>query len=127
MRPARIMIVEDEAIAAMATARILKKLGFDVCDTVASGEEALVAFEGEAPDIVIMDIRLEGELDGIETTIRLKKRRNVPVIFVTAYSDDTTRERAKATNPVAFIVKPLDYAQLQKILVGLDISGTDQP
>ena len=123
MRPAKIMIVEDEVIAAMATERMLKKLGFDVCGNVASGEEALATFDGQCPDIVLMDIRLEGELDGIETTIRLKARRDVPVIFVTAYSDDTTRERAEATNPAAFIIKPLDYIQLQEVLTGLAVSG----
>jgi CheY-like chemotaxis protein len=117
------MIVEDEVIAAMATARMLRKLGFDVCGNVTSGEEALLAFDGECPDIIIMDIRLDGELDGIETTRQLKLRRDVPVIFVTAYSDDTTRSRAEATKPLAFINKPLDISQLQRILSDLHIGG----
>lgn len=119
MSPAKVMIVEDEVIAAMATARMLRKLGFDVCDNVTSGEEALLAFDGECPDVVIMDIRLDGELDGIETTERLKLRRDIPVIFVTAYSDDSTRTRAEATKPLAFINKPLDMVQLEKALARL--------
>lgn len=123
MSPAKVMIVEDEVIAAMATARMLKKLGFDVCGNVTSGEEALLAFDGECPDIIIMDIRLDGELDGIETTRQLKLRRDVPVIFVTAYSDDTTRTRAEATKPLAFINKPLDISQLERILSDLRIGG----
>jgi len=113
---AKVMIVEDEVIAAMATAAMLRKLGFDVCGNVTSGEEALVVFDGECPDIVIMDVRLDGELDGIETTRRLKARRDVPVIYVTAYSDDTTRARARETAPLAFINKPLDITLLKGVL-----------
>lgn len=123
MSPTRIMIVEDEVIAAMATARMLQKLGFDVCGNVSSGEEALLTFEGNSPDIIIMDIRLDGELDGIETTRRLKLRRDIPVIFVTAYSDDSTRSRAEATKPLAYINKPLDMAQLRSILASLRLPG----
>ncbi|MFP5220876.1 MAG: response regulator [Acidobacteriota bacterium] len=123
MSPTKIMIVEDEVIAAMATARMLQKLGFDVCGNVSSGEEALLAFEGKCPDIIIMDIRLDGELDGIETTRRMKMRRDIPVIFVTAYSDDCTRTRAEATKPLAFINKPLDMAQLRRILSDLRLPG----
>jgi two-component system, response regulator PdtaR len=120
MSPAKVLIVEDEAIAAMATAAMLRKLGFDVCSKAASGEEALLAFDGECPDIVIMDIRLEGEMDGIETTRRIKLRREVPVIYVTAFSDDTTLRRAEETHPLAFINKPLDIRLLKKALAGLE-------
>jgi len=119
MSPAKVLIVEDEVIAAMATAAMLRRLGFEVCTKVTSGEEALFVFDGEAPDLVIMDIRLQGELDGIETTRRLKERRDVPVIYVTAYSDDSTRSRAQATRPLAFINKPLDIMLLKKALAGL--------
>jgi two-component system, response regulator PdtaR len=116
MGPAKVMIVEDEAIAAMATARMLKKLGFEVCGNVTSGEEALTVLDDECPDILIMDIRLDGELDGIETTLLIQKQRHVPVIFVSAYSDDSTRTRAQATKPLAFINKPLDISQLETAL-----------
>ncbi len=119
MSPANVLIVEDEAIAAMATAAMLRKLGFTVCGKAASGEEALLLLDDKCPDLIIMDIRLEGELDGIETTRRLKMHRDVPVIFVTAYTDETTRSRAQETKPLAFINKPLDITMLQKALAAL--------
>jgi len=120
---AKVMIVEDEVIAAMATERMLKKLGFEVCGNVTSGEEALETMDDKCPDVVIMDIRLDGELDGIETFMLIKRQRDVPVIYVTAYSDDTTVDRANATNPLAFINKPLDISLLQQALSGLIVSG----
>jgi CheY-like chemotaxis protein len=123
MGAAKAMIVEDEVIAAMATERMLKKLGFEVCGNVTSGEEALETMDHECPDVVIMDIRLDGELDGIETTLLIKQQRDVPVIFVTAYCDDTTVSRASAANPLAFISKPLDITLLQQALSGLIVSG----
>jgi CheY-like chemotaxis protein len=126
MSPAKVMIVEDEVIAAMATEKMLKKLGFIVCVNVTSGEEALEAFGGECPDVVIMDVRLDGKLDGIETTHLLKKLKNVPVIFVSAFSDDSTRERADATKPLAFISKPLDINLLKHALAGL-VLGEIEP
>jgi len=126
MSPARVMIVEDEVIAAMATEKMLKKLGFIVCGNVTSGEEALEAFGGECPDVVIMDVRLDGKLDGIETTHLLKKLKNVPVIFVSAFSDDSTRQRAEATGPLAFISKPLDINLLKLALAGLVQGDTGQ-
>lgn len=123
MSPVNVMIVEDEVIAAMATEKMLEKLGFRVCGNVTSGEEALEVFDQTNADLVIMDIRLEGELDGIETTVRLKERRDVPVIFVTAYSDDVTMGRARAAKPLACFTKPLDIVQLQKALAGLMPGG----
>ncbi len=122
MRLTKVMIVEDEVIAALATEKMLRKLGFDVCGNVTSGEEALLEFDGKDPDIVIMDIRLDGELDGIETAAQIKRKRDVPVIFVTAYSDDSTRARADATRPLAFINKPLDIGLLKDILDGFTIN-----
>ena len=125
MSPAKVMIVEDEVIVALATEKMLKKLGFIVCGNVTSGEEALEAFGGECPDVVIMDIRLDGKLDGIETTHLLKKRKDVPVIFVSAFSDDSTRKRADATNPLAFMSKPLDINLLKLALAGLIRNGCE--
>ena len=125
MSPAKVMIVEDEVIVALATEKMLTKLGFVVCGNVTSGEEALETIGGECPDVVIMDIRLDGKLDGIETTHLIKKLWDIPVIFVSAFSDDSTRERADATNPLAFISKPLDIALLKDALAGLILGETE--
>ncbi|MFZ5427068.1 MAG: response regulator [Thermodesulfobacteriota bacterium] len=116
------MIVEDEVIAAMATEKMLTKLGFEVCGNVTSGEDALERFDEDCPDILIMDIRLDGELDGIQTTELIKKSRDVPVIYVSAFSDEKTRERADATKPLAFINKPLDITLLQQVLEGFTLN-----
>ena len=119
MGQAKVMIVEDEVIAAMAAERMLKKLGYDVCGNVSSGEDALEVMDSDCPDFVLMDIRLDGKLDGIETSLKMREIRKIPVIFVTAYSDETTRQRAQAAQPLAFINKPLDMGLLRNALGGL--------
>jgi len=116
MTPARIMIVEDEAITAMATGAMLKRLGHVVSASVSSGEAALEAFRKRRPDLILMDIRLDGRLDGIETAKLLHQADDVPVIFVTAYIDDQTRRRAAETGPLAFVAKPLDEIDLGRLL-----------
>jgi len=116
MAPARIMIVEDEAITAMATGAMLKRLGHVVLASVASGEAALEACRTWRPDLVLMDIRLDGKLDGIETARLLRESEDVPVVFVSAYADDQTRRRAAAIHPLAFVAKPLDEVDLGRLL-----------
>lgn len=117
---ADIMIVEDEAVAAMATQVMVSRLGHAVCATAASGEEALRALPGLRPALVLMDIMLDGELDGIETARRIRERFGIPVCYVTAYADPETRRRAQDTHPAAFLSKPLDLNQLQHLLSALD-------
>jgi CheY-like chemotaxis protein len=116
MSPARVMIVEDEAITAMATGAMLKRLGHVVLASVSSGEAALEAVRRGRPDLVLMDIRLDGELDGIETARRLRQALDVPVVFVSAYVDDQTRSRAAETRPLAFVAKPLSEVDLGRLL-----------
>ena len=120
MNALKVMIVEDEAISALATEMMLQRLGYEVCCNVTSGEEALEAVDSARPDLLIMDVRLDGELDGIETTKRIRRRRDIPVIYVTAYSDESTRDRAKATSPLAYLVKPLDMRLLEEVLGRLE-------
>ncbi len=115
MEAARVMIVEDEAITAMATGAMLKRLGHTVMAAVASGEAAVEVFRRERPDIVLMDIRLNGDLDGIETARILRRETNVPVVFVSAFMDDQTRRRADEIRPLAFIAKPLDEYDLHEL------------
>ena len=120
MTPATVMIVEDEAITAMATGAMLKRLGYEVLASVSSGEAALEACRSRRPDLVLMDIRLDGKLDGIETARLLRESENVAVVFVSAYADDNTRERASAIHPLAFVAKPLDEVDLGRLLRLLD-------
>uniref|UniRef100_I2PXV2 CheY-like receiver domain-containing protein n=1 Tax=Desulfovibrio sp. U5L TaxID=596152 RepID=I2PXV2_9BACT len=116
MTSARVMIVEDEAITAMATGAMLKRLGHVVAASVSTGEAALEAFFRHAPDLVLMDIRLDGEMDGIETARRMRRESNVPVVFVTAYVDERTRRLAAEAGPLAFVAKPLDEYDLGALL-----------
>ena len=116
MIAARVMIVEDEAITAMATGAMLKRLGHKVLAAVGSGQEAINAFRRQRPDLVLMDIRLDGDLDGIETAKLLRRDSDVPVVFVSAFVDDGTRNRAAEAQPFDFLPKPLDEFDLQALL-----------
>lgn len=119
MVSARVMIVEDEAITAMATGAMIKRLGHVVSAAVGTGQDALRAFRRQRPDLVLMDIRLDGDLDGIETAKLMRRDSDVPVVFVTAFVDEVTRSRAAAACPFAFMLKPLDEYDLKEMLARL--------
>jgi CheY-like chemotaxis protein len=108
---ARILIVEDEFIIALGVERSLKVLGYSAIGTVSSGEEAVDKALTELPDLVLMDINLQGEIDGLEAARRIRLRTDIPVIFLTAYADDDSLTRARETESFGFIVKPFqDFA-----------------
>lgn len=109
---ARILVVEDEVIVAMEIQDRLEDLGYGVLDTVTTGEAALDRARALAPDLILMDIRLDGALDGIETAQRIRQSMAVPVVFLTAYSDETTLERATSTTPFGYVVKPFEEREL---------------
>jgi len=106
MAKARIMIVEDEVVVAMELAETLKSLGYSISATVSKGEDAITMAEYAPPDLVLMDIKLSGKVDGIEAASRIRERHDIPVIFMTAYADDNTLSRAKVTQPFGYLVKP---------------------
>ena len=112
MQGERVLIVEDEKIIAFDLQRRLKSFGFDVVGSCSSGAEALELCSRERPDIVLMDIMLEGDLDGIETAKVLLEKYQIPSIFLTAYSDAATLERAKVAQPLAYIIKPFKEREL---------------
>ena len=111
-RTAKILVVEDEQIVAVAIEGHLQRLGYDVVGRVASGEEACAQAAELEPDLVLMDVRIEGSMDGIEAARRIRQLREVPVVFLTAYSDVQTVERAKEAEPYGYIVKPFDPRDL---------------
>ena len=102
----KILIVEDEQIVAVAIEGHLQRLGYQVVGKAVSGEEACRKAAQLEPDLVLMDVRIEGPMDGIEAARRIRESRDVPVVFLTAYSDVETVERAKAVEPYGYIVKP---------------------
>lgn len=111
--PAKILIVEDEMIIGANISLQLSKLGYEVTGIVSRGEEAISHVRQSRPDIVLMDIQLKGALDGIETVDQMHRENNIPVIYLTANADEENFERAKSTNPYAFISKPFKKLDLQ--------------
>ncbi len=109
----RIFIVEDERIVALDLQHRLTRLGHEVVASVASGDEALRLIEGADLDLVLTDIRLGGDIDGIALAEAIQGRYGLPVIFLTAYSDDQTLARVKATSACGFIIKPFTDDELQ--------------
>jgi len=112
MNKDRILIVEDEKIIALDLQRRLEKLNFDIVEKVSTGKDALEAALSLKPDMILMDIMLKGDIDGIEAAIEIKKKSLVPIIFLTAYADDKTLERAKKADPMGYILKPFKEREL---------------
>ena len=116
MDQTRILIVEDERIVAADLRERLKRLGYAVSGIAVSGEEALRAVDGERPDLLMVDIRLKGGMDGIATVEEIKRRHEIPVIYLTAHSDANTVARAKTTGPYGYLLKPFDEHELRATL-----------
>lgn len=108
----RILIVEDEIITAKDIKECLQDNGYAVLSIASSGEEALKKVEGENPDLVLMDIMLKGEMDGIETARQIRSISNIPVVYLTAFSDKNILKRAKITEPFGYILKPFNEREL---------------
>ncbi len=111
-----ILIVEDERIVAGDLRSRLHRLGYTVLDTVSTGEDAVRAAGQQHPDLVLMDIRLEGDMDGIDAAERIQQRFGIPVIYLSAYADRTTIERAKVTEPFGYLLKPFEDSELRTTL-----------
>jgi CheY-like chemotaxis protein len=106
MAKTRIMIVEDEWTVAEEIKMVLEGMEYDVTSMSSSGEEAVLNAEKDKPDLALMDIVLEGEMDGIAAANEIRSRFNIPIVFLTAYTDDKILERASITGPFGYIVKP---------------------
>ncbi len=106
MRKEKILVVEDEVIIALDLKKTLNNLGYAVIKMTTSGEEAVKIAEKMHPDLALMDIKLKGNLNGIEAAKRIQDRFNIPVIYVTAYSDRKTLGLMKKTGPFLHVSKP---------------------
>ncbi|HYQ18871.1 MAG TPA: PAS domain S-box protein, partial [Polyangiaceae bacterium] len=113
MTPAKILIVEDDLIVARDIEQQLSTIGHVVVGVTSRGEDAVQLALNTLPDLVLMDIRLEGEMDGIEAAQRIRDRVRVPVVYLTAYADDQTLHRARITEPFGYILKPFEDSQLR--------------
>ncbi len=112
----KIFIVEDDMIIQMFIERILNNLGLEVVGEARTGDETIAFLENNRPDFILMDIGLAGDKDGVETAEIINKLYQIPIIFLTGNSDKPTLERAKMTQPVGFINKPIDEASLISVM-----------
>lgn len=113
-----ILLVEDEFLNAMLMEKQLKHIGYTVSNHIATGENAIIKVRQEQPDVILMDIRLAGEIDGIEAASVIKSEFGIPIIFITGYDDQVIRERAEKLKPLGYLIKPLDIDELKAIIDG---------
>ncbi len=116
MKKIKILIVEDEVLIAQCLKMDLELMGFDVCDFVASGEEAIIKAKEKNPEVIIMDINLSGEMDGIEAAIEIINYKNIPILFCTGYGNKELDERAQKINPIAFLRKPVIVTEVKTFI-----------
>jgi len=116
MTAERILIVEDEGILVGHLQNMLTTLGYTVSTPVATGEAALATVASEPPDMVLMDIRLAGDVDGITAAREIRRRWGIPVVFLTAHAEDSVLEKAKAAAPYGYLVKPISERALAATL-----------
>jgi two-component system cell cycle sensor histidine kinase/response regulator CckA len=109
----QLLLVEDEALVALDLKRRLEVMGFDVADQASTGEEAVQKALALKPDLILMDIRLGGLMDGVEATEQIHRRLDVPVVYLTANSDEATLRRARVTGPHGFVLKPIRDRELR--------------
>lgn len=112
MDKVRMLVVEDERIVSMDLQGRLKSMGYEVVGAAVSGEEAIEKAGALHPDMILMDIMLDGQLDGIQAAEIIRSRFGIPVIYLTAYADTATLERAKITEPFGYILKPFEEREL---------------
>lgn len=113
----KILVVEDEILVALDIERSLKKLDFNVVAIATNYDEALDAVKKYIPDIIIMDIHLEGSKDGITTVKAIQKIKNIPIIYLTAYYDEKTVNKAILTNPASYLLKPFKTEELKSTIM----------
>lgn len=112
MTPVKILIVEDEGVVGLFLQEALIELGYDVIGVFSTGEEALQQIQSTPPQLIFMDIHLAGELDGVTAAAEIQAAFDIPIVYLTAYTDDATIERAKRTAPFGYLVKPFEVREL---------------
>jgi len=126
VRLKKVLIVEDESLVALDIASALKKEGYTVTDCVENAEDAYEAIETELPDLIMMDINIDGPINGIEASRRINTIHNIPIIFLTAYNDKNTIDEAISTSPKSYLIKPFKRQELYAS-VALALADTTKP
>lgn len=123
-RRPRVLLVEDEALIALDMSMTLREAGVHVLAVAGTGAAALQAVKDQLPDLVLMDISLRGLVDGVDTVRLLRERHpSLPVVYVTGQADETTRRRAEETNPLGYLIKPVEG----RILIAAVFDALDRP
>lgn len=115
----KILIVEDDRLISLMLSKMVTKMEHEVIAVFARGEKALKSIKDLKVDLILMDVMLEGDMDGIETMQKIQKKYTIPVIYITGNSDESTKQRAASTNYLDYLVKPVTYTQLSKIINSL--------
>ena len=114
MKTKKVLIVEDELIISLLIERMVTNLGHQVVEKVISGEEAISAAEEYDPDIILMDIRLQGEIDGIEAMKKIRKQKEIPVIYISGNTDKLHQDQVDSTEYIEFLSKPITFSELSR-------------
>lgn len=112
----KILLVEDEVIAASSIKMGLEELGYEVCPLATRADRALELAESEQPDIILMDVNLPGGRDGIETAAQIMSRQDVKIMFLTGYHDDEIMRRISELNPLGHLIKPVSAPRIHSLL-----------
>lgn len=112
----KILVVEDDLLLSMLNTKHLQRMGHTVVNAVTNGKDAIESVIRYKPDIILMDIRIKGDMDGIETMMEISKFSNIPVIYLTGNSNEDCKARAIKTNMLAFCLKPVHLEELQHII-----------
>jgi len=115
-RKTKILIAEDEAITALSLQRALTRSGYDVCDLVATGEEAVERVKQEKPDLVIMDVFLNGSVNGIEAAAQIRSGSDIPIVFITGYEEGKLIEQIKSVTSSTYLIKPIAPKALESAI-----------
>jgi len=114
MSAKKVLIVEDDFMLSLINKKYVELMGHRVVASVTNGAEAIAAAKEHQPDVILMDIRLDGKIDGIDAMMEIEKFSSVPAIYLSGNSDHENKDRAAKTNMIAFCVKPIHFEQLQK-------------
>lgn len=112
----RILIAENYIISSIVMRKLLELWGYEICDQASSGEDAIDKAEKEKPNVIVMDINLNGEINGIEAARQIKNRFGIPIIFTATHSDSESTEAVKIVGSADYFVKPLDFHRLRSVI-----------
>ncbi|MDG5767410.1 response regulator [Balneolales bacterium ANBcel1] len=112
----RIILVEDDFIIALLLEKQIQRMGYEVADKIDNAEIAVERIRTENPDLILMDIKLVGEMDGVDAMMKVREFSNIPVIYLTGNADENTRRRALETDPEGYLIKPVDMEVLKQTI-----------